>query len=118
MVNNELHDHFTRQSHFLHPRKGSYHVSTQSFSHIGPLILNSIKKNVNVLVPMAKLKITSKVVPQIISSNLITRNSSLCPYHIYFSRFDVTVLYIYIYYYVYSSFHLAYYIILMYMYEY
>ena len=35
MVNNELHDHFTRQSHFLHPRKGSNHVYTQNFNNIG-----------------------------------------------------------------------------------
>ena len=44
MVNNELHDHFTRQSHFLHTIKGSNHVSTQSFNHIGPRIWNSLKK--------------------------------------------------------------------------
>ena len=55
MVNNELHDHFTRQSHFLHTIKGSNHVSTQSFNHIGP------QKKVNILVPIAKFKITSKV---------------------------------------------------------
>ena len=41
MVNNELHDHFTKQSHFLHTIKGSNHV--------------------NILVPIAKFKITSKV---------------------------------------------------------
>ena len=56
MVNNELHDHFTRQSHFLHmgTRKGSNHVSTQSFNNIGPRIWNSLQKKVNVLVPIAK----------------------------------------------------------------
>ena len=61
MVNNELHDHFTRQSHFLHTIKGSNHVSTQSFNHIGPRIWNSLQKKVNILVPIAKFKITSKV---------------------------------------------------------
>ena len=50
MVNNELHDHFTRQSHFLHTIKGSNHVST----HIGPRIWNSLQKKVNILVPIAK----------------------------------------------------------------
>ena len=35
MVNNELHNHFTRQSHFLYPRKGNNHVYTQIFNHIG-----------------------------------------------------------------------------------
>ena len=61
MVNNELHDHFTIQSHFLHTIKGSTHVSTQSFNHIGPRIWNSLQKKVNILVPIAKFKITSKV---------------------------------------------------------
>ena len=64
MVNNELHDHFTRQSHFLHTIKGSNHVSTQSFNHIGPRIWNSLQKKVNILVPIAKLKITSSVFPE------------------------------------------------------
>ena len=62
MVNNELHDHFTRQSHFLPTIKGSNHVYTQSFNHIGPRIWNSLQKKVNIiLVPIAKFKITSKV---------------------------------------------------------
>ena len=73
MVNNELHDHFTRQSHFLHTIKGSNHVSTQSFNHIGPRIWNSLQKNVNILVPIAKLKITSKVFFQ---ENIIEWNYS------------------------------------------
>ena len=38
MVNND--DHSTRQSHFLHTRKGCNHVSTQSFNSIGPRICN------------------------------------------------------------------------------
>ena len=50
LVNNELHDHFTRQSHFLHPRKGNNHVYTRSFNHIGPRIWNSLQKKVNVVV--------------------------------------------------------------------
>ena len=61
LVNNELHDHFTRQSHFRHPRKENNHVYTPSFDHIGPRIWNSLQKNVSVLVPISKLKITSKV---------------------------------------------------------
>ena len=54
MVNNELYHHFTRQSHFLYTRKGSNHVSTQSFNNIGPRIWNSLQTKVNVLVPIAK----------------------------------------------------------------
>ena len=80
LVNNELHNHFTRQSHFLHPRKGNNHVYTQSFNHIGPRIWNSLQKKVNVLVPLVKFKITSKVFSMFIFSNLITRNSILDPY--------------------------------------
>ena len=58
---NELHDHFTRQSHFFNTRKGSNHVSIQSFNNIGPRIWNSPQKKVNVLVPIAKFLIMSKV---------------------------------------------------------
>ena len=54
LVNNELHDHFTRPSHLLHPRKGNNHVYTQSFNHIGPRIWNSLQKKVNVLDPIVK----------------------------------------------------------------
>ena len=79
LVNNELHDHFTRQSHFLHTRKGNNHVYTQSFNHIGPRIWNLLQRKVYVLVPIVKLKITSTVFSRIILSNLITRNSSLDP---------------------------------------
>ena len=61
LVNNELHYHFTRQSHLLHPRKGNNHVYTQSFNHIGPRIWNSLQKKVTVLVPIVKFKLTSKV---------------------------------------------------------
>ena len=61
LVNNELHDHFTRQSHFLHTIKGNNHVYTQSFNHIGPRIWNSLQKKVNILVSIAKFKRTSKV---------------------------------------------------------
>ena len=56
MVNNELHDHFTRQSNFLHTRKGSNHVSAQSFNSIDPRIWNSLQKKVSVLVPIVKFK--------------------------------------------------------------
>ena len=55
MVNNELHDHF------LHTIKGSNHVSTQSFNHIGPRIWNPLQKKVNILVPIAKFKELQKV---------------------------------------------------------
>ena len=61
LVNNELHNHFMRQSHFLHARKGNNHVYTQSLSHIGPRIWNSLQKKVNVLVPLVKFKIPSTV---------------------------------------------------------
>ena len=77
LVNNELHNHFTRQSHFLHPRKGNNHVYTQSFNDIGPRIWNSLQKKVNVLVPIVKFKLT--FFSSIIFSNLITRNSILDP---------------------------------------
>ena len=87
LVNNELHDHFTRQSHFLHPRKGNNHVYTQSFNHIGPRIWNSLQKKVNVLVPIVKFKMTSKVFSRIIFSNLIPRNSILDPYLYIFLSF-------------------------------
>ena len=73
LVNNELHDHFTRQSHFLQPRKGNNHVYTQSFNHIGPRIWNSLQKKVNVFVPLVKFKITSKFFSKIIFSNLIIK---------------------------------------------
>ena len=42
LVNNEQHNHFTRQSHFRHPRKGNNNVYTQSFNHIGARIWNSL----------------------------------------------------------------------------
>ena len=79
LVNNELHNHFTRQSHFLHPRKRNNHVYTQSFNHIGPRIWNSLRMKVNVLVPIAKF-LMSKFFSIIIFANLITRNSILHSY--------------------------------------
>ena len=51
IVNNEVHNHFTRQSHFLHTRKGRNHVSIQCFNNTGPRIL----------VPIDKFKTTSKL---------------------------------------------------------
>ena len=36
IVNNEVHNHFTRQSHFLPTRKGRNHVSIQCFNNTGP----------------------------------------------------------------------------------
>ena len=51
MVNNEVHDHFTRQSHSLHARKGSNSVSIQSFNKWSA-IWNFLQKKVNVLVPL------------------------------------------------------------------
>ena len=38
MINNEVHYHFTRQSHFIHTRKGRNHVSIQYFNNTGPQI--------------------------------------------------------------------------------
>ena len=66
IVNNEVHDHFTRQSHLLHPIKGNNHVSIQSFSNTGPRIWSSIQNKVNVLVPFAQFKRTSKLFFQVI----------------------------------------------------
>ena len=53
MVNNEVHDHFTRQSHFLHTRKGNIHAYIQSFNNNGPRIWNCLQTKINVLVPIA-----------------------------------------------------------------
>ena len=61
IVNNEVHNHFTKQSHFLHTRKGRNHVSIQCFNNTGPRIWNSLQKKVNILVPIAKFKTTSKL---------------------------------------------------------
>ena len=33
MVNNELHDHFTRQSHFLHTRRDAIMYINSFYSH-------------------------------------------------------------------------------------
>ena len=60
MINNEVHDHFTRQSHFIHTRKGINHVSIQYFNNTGPQISNSLQNKFNIIFPIAKLKITSK----------------------------------------------------------
>ena len=54
MVNNEVCYHFTRQTHFLHTRKGINHVYIQSFNNNGPRIWNCSQKKINVLVPIAK----------------------------------------------------------------
>ena len=43
--NNEVYDHFTRQSHVLHTRKENNHVSIQSFSNTVPRIWNSIYRH-------------------------------------------------------------------------
>ena len=61
MVNNEVHDHFTGQSHFLHTRKGINHVYIQSFKNAGQRIWKCLQKKFNVLVPISKLKNPSKV---------------------------------------------------------
>ena len=54
MVNNEVHVHFTRQSHFLHTKNGINHVYKQSFNNTGPQIWNCLQKKINVLLPIAK----------------------------------------------------------------
>ena len=38
IVNNEVHGHFTRQSHLLHAKKGNIHIPIQSFTNTGPRI--------------------------------------------------------------------------------
>ena len=60
MVNNEVHDHFTRQYNCLHTRKGNNHAYLQSFNNTDPRIWNCLQKKINVLVPIAKLKNPSK----------------------------------------------------------
>ena len=59
IVNNEVHDQSTRQSHLLHTIKESNHISIQS--NIGPRIWNSIQNKVNVSVSFAQFKRTSKL---------------------------------------------------------
>ena len=49
MVNNEVHDHFMRQSNFLYTRKGNNHAYIQSFNNTGPLISNCLQKKINFL---------------------------------------------------------------------
>ena len=49
MVNNEVHDHFTRQSHFLHTRKGNNHACIQSFNNTGPRIWNCLQRRLTFL---------------------------------------------------------------------
>ena len=58
IVNNEVHNHFTRQSHFLHTGKGRNHVCIQFFNNTGPQIWNSLQKKVNIIVPISKFKTT------------------------------------------------------------
>ena len=65
MVNNEVHDHYTRQSHFLHTRKGNnhaYHIIL-SFNNTGTRIWNCLQKNINVLLPIVKFKKHRKSFP-------------------------------------------------------
>ena len=64
IVNNEVHNHFTRLSHFIHTRKGRNNVSIQCFNKTGLQIWNSRQKKVNILIPIAKFKTTSKLFPQ------------------------------------------------------
>ena len=63
IVNNEVHTHFTRQSHFLHTRKGRNHVSIQCFNNTGSQIWNSLQKKVNILVPIANFFLISTFFP-------------------------------------------------------
>ena len=57
IVNNEVHKHFTGQSHFLHIRKGRNHISIQCFKNTGPRIRNFLQKKVTIFVPIAKLNL-------------------------------------------------------------
>ena len=63
MVNNEVHDHFTRQSHFLHTRKGNNHAFIQSFNNTGPRIWKCLQKKINVLVSISKFKNIESLFP-------------------------------------------------------
>ena len=87
IVKNEVHNHFTRKYHFLHTRKGRNHVSIQCFNNTGPRIWNSLQKKVNILVPIAKFKTTSKLFSRSIYLNLTTPANCLHPSHILFSSF-------------------------------
>ena len=84
IVNNKVHNQFTRQSHFLHTRKGRNHVSIQCFNNTVPRIWNSQQKKVNILVPIAKFKTTSKLFSRNIYLNLTTPANSFHPSHILF----------------------------------
>ena len=57
LSNNDINYNF----YFLHTRKGNNHAYIQSFNNTGPRIWNCLQKKINVLVPIAKLKKTSKV---------------------------------------------------------
>ena len=65
IVNNDVHNHFTRQSHFLHTRKGRNHVSIQCFNNTGP-------------------RTTSELFSRNMYLNLTTPANSLHPSHILF----------------------------------
>ena len=87
IVNNEVHNHFTGQSHFLHIRKGRNHVSIQCFKNTGPRIWYSIQKNVSIFVPIAKFKTTSRLFSRNIYLNVTTPANSLHPSYILFISF-------------------------------
>ena len=61
ITNNEIHHHFTRQSHYLYIKMAINHVSMRSFNNTGPRAWNSQKKMVNVLIFLEKFKISYKV---------------------------------------------------------
>ena len=61
VTNNEIHDHFTRQSHLLHTIRGNINVYTRSFRYISPRIWNLLQKKINVQVSIAKFKTSSKL---------------------------------------------------------
>ena len=82
IVNNEVHNHFTRQSYFLHTRKGKNHVSIQCFNNTGPRIWNSFQNKVNILVKQHQSFFSSNIY-----LNLTTPANSLHSSHILFISF-------------------------------
>ena len=59
--NNEIHDHFTRQSHLFHTTRGHTNVYARSFGSISPRLWNALQNRINVNVSISKFEINSKV---------------------------------------------------------
>ena len=63
MVHNELHDHFTKQFHFLNARNGNNQISTHNFNNTCPQMWDSLQKRFNVLIPSEKKTLHQSLFP-------------------------------------------------------